>query len=296
MAKVALVTGASTGIGRQIAGLLANSGCRVFGTSRSPQGERLDNFEMLPLDVTSDDSVRACLAALLERAGRLDVLVNNAGVELLGGAEEIGVDEAKWIFETNFFGVMRVTGAALPAMRAQQSGCIINISSLAGVGGAPFQGLYVASKHALEGYTESLRYEVKPFGVRVALVEPGFFRSEIGSRKRLPANPIPAYDRARERVLQRWQALYEAGPDPAPVAQTILAIADGRSTRFRHFIGPETFMAEWKYIVPDWLVEQRMRWMFGLDDLLMDTLRLVPLLGTALLIGVAALARLGGRR
>lgn len=296
MQKVVLVTGASTGLGRQIAARLAASDCRVFGTSRSPQADTLDSFEMLPLDVTDEASARACVQSVIERAGRLDALVNNAGVELLGGVEDISIDEAKWIFETNFFGALRMTQAALPHMRAQKSGVIVNISSLAGLGGAPFQGMYVASKHALEGLTESLLYEVKPFGIRVALVEPGFFRSEIGSRKRLPAQPVAVYDRDRERVFSRWQALYEAGPDAAPVAAAVEAIIAGRSTRLRHFVGAETFMTEWKLLAPDWLVQQRIRWMFGQDDTYTDIMRAAPLLGMALLMLVALSAWARGRR
>lgn len=291
MTQVALVTGASTGLGRQIAGALARGGWRVFGTSRQPSGDRLDSFELLPLDVTSDDSARACVQAVIERAGRLDALVNNAGVELLGGAEEISLEEARWVFETNFFGVMRMVQAALPHMRARRSGIVINISSLAGRGGAPFQGLYAASKHALEGYTESLMYEVAPLGIRVALVEPGFFRSEIGSRKRLPARPIADYDAARRRVLAHWEALLADGPDPAPVGELVLAIADGRAKGLRHLIGAETFLSRFKDVVPERLVVQRVRWMFGLDNLFVDTLRAAPLVGSAFLVLVALLAR-----
>lgn len=291
MVKVALVTGASTGLGRQTAALLARNGYRVFGTSRKPAAETLDGFELLPLDVTDDASVKACVAAVLEHAGQIDVLVNNAGVDMLGGAEETTLDEAKWLFETNFFGVMRVTQAVLPQMRRQRGGAIINISSLAGLGGAPFQGLYSASKAALESYTESLWYEVQPFGVRVALVEPGFFQSELGNRMPALTNPIPDYDADRRRLYAGWEQLYCNSPDPAPIAQTVLAIADGRSRRLRHFVGAETFMAGWKYIVPEWVVWRRIRWMFGLDNLFMDIVRVMPLLGTAFLMLVALLAR-----
>ncbi len=264
--KVALVTGASTGIGRQIAGRLARAGYRVFGTSRQPAAESLDGFAMLPLDVTSNESAVACVQTVLAHAGRLDILVNNAGVEFLGAAEEASIEEARWAFETNFFGVMRMTQAVLPHMRACRQGVIVCISSLAGLGGAPFQGIYIATKHALEGYIESLWYEVEPLGVRVALVEPGFFRSEIGQRKRLPARTIPDYAADRARVFARWERLLADSPDPAPVAETVLAICDGRSTRLRHLVGRETRLSRFKLVVPEWLVRRRIRRLFGLED------------------------------
>lgn len=286
--RVALVTGASTGIGRQTGALLARSGYRVFGTSRQPARDTLDGFELLPLDVTSDESVRACVRAVIERAGRLDVLVNNAGVDMLGGAEETTLDEAKWLFEINFFGVMRMVQAVLPHMRRQRGGVIINISSLAGLGGAPFQGLYSASKSALESYTESLMYEVQPFGLRVALVEPGFFRSEIGDRMPALTNPIADYDADRRRLYAGWERLYRNSPDPAPVAQTVLAIAGGRSKRLRHLVGAETALANWKLVVPEWVAQQRVRRMFGLDNGLTRALRTLPLVGALALAALAA--------
>ncbi len=264
--KVVLVTGASTGLGRQIAGHLARHGYRVFGTSRRPSTETLDGFEMLPLDVTSDASAAACVQTVLARAGRLDILVNNAGVEFLGAAEEASIEEARWAFETNFFGVMRMTQAVLPHLRARRQGLIVCISSLGGLGGGPFQSIYIATKHALEGYIESLWYEVEPLGIRVALVEPGFFRSEIGQRKRLPARTIPDYAAARARVFARWEHLLATSPDPAPVAKTVLAICDGHSTRLRHLVGRETRMARLKLVIPEWLVRWHIRRMFALDD------------------------------
>ncbi len=268
--RVALVTGASSGIGREIARRLAANGWRVFGTSRQPAGETLDGFELLPLDVTADESARACVAAVLARAGRLDVLVNNAGVDRLGGVEETTIDEMKWLFETNFYGAVRMMQAVLPQMRAQRGGTIINISSLAGLGGAPFQGVYAASKGALENLTESLLYEVQPLGIRVALVEPGFFKSDIGHRMPALSQPIADYAAGRQRLYAGWEKLYRNSPDPAPVAEVVLAIAEGRSKRLRHLVGAETRLANLKGIVPEWLTQQRVRLMFGMKPLLPD--------------------------
>jgi NAD(P)-dependent dehydrogenase (short-subunit alcohol dehydrogenase family) len=279
MTKVALVTGASTGIGRQIAARLAARDYVVFGTSRkaAPAGETLDSgtalpgFTLLPLDVTDDASVQACVAEVLRRAGRLDVLVNNAGVELLGALEEISVDEAKWLFETNVFGVMRVTSAVLPHMRRQRSGVIINISSIAGLGGSPFQGVYCASKGALELYSESLWYEVAPFGVRVALVEPWFFKSDIARNKRLAARTLPEYAAQRAQVIAAWDAQLEGGDDPLPVAQRVLDIAEGSWRRLRSPIGRGAWGMWMKSFVPDWMVRWRIMGTFGLAPHPADT-------------------------
>src|SRR5215510_322887 len=161
--KVVLITGASSGIGLSIARLLAQKGLTVFGASRNPDAaEHVAAVEVLPLDVRSDESVKACVNTVLVRAGRLDILVNNAGYMLGGAVEEVTIEEAKAQFETNFFGTMRTVKAALPVMRQQRSGTIINISSLAGlVPGPPFFGMYSASKFALEAYTEHQWCEVR---------------------------------------------------------------------------------------------------------------------------------------
>ena len=161
--KVVLITGASSGIGQSIARLLAQKGFTVFGASRNPDAvEHVPAVEVLPLDVRSDESVKACVDAVLARAGRLDILVNNAGYMLAGAVEEVTIEEARAQFETNFFGAMRTVKAALPIMRQRRSGTIINISSLAGpVPGPPFCGMYSASKFALEAYTEHQWCEVR---------------------------------------------------------------------------------------------------------------------------------------
>src|SRR2546422_6503660 len=174
MSQTVLVTGASSGIGQATAQLLAERGHRVFGTTRKPGAAQASGFTMVGLDVRSDDSVRGCVDQVLSQAGRLDVLVNNAGYTLMGAAEETSVAEAKAQFETNFFGVVRMVNAVLPGMRAAGAGKIINISSLAGNTAIPFSAFYSATKFALEGYSESLWYEVSPFGISVSLVEPGF--------------------------------------------------------------------------------------------------------------------------
>src|SRR6476660_1719975 len=160
--RVALVTGASAGIGETAARAMLGAGFTVYGTSRKgASGQERDGVVLLPLDVTDDGSVAGAVREVLERSGRIDVLVNNAGVGIAGAAEESSIEQARALFETNVFGAIRMTRAVLPHMREQGSGRIINVSSVLGFLPAPFMALYAASKHAIEGYSESLDHEVR---------------------------------------------------------------------------------------------------------------------------------------
>ncbi len=167
--KVAVVTGASTGIGQASAKALHQAGFRVFGTSRRAVANTLDGITMVTCDVTDDESVNAAVGKVLDATGRIDVLVNNAGMGLLGGAEESSIDQAQALFNVNLFGVIRTTNSVLPIMRNQKAGRIVNISSVLGLIPAPFSALYSSTKHALEGYSESLDHEVRAFGIRICL-------------------------------------------------------------------------------------------------------------------------------
>ncbi|WNG48657.1 SDR family NAD(P)-dependent oxidoreductase [Archangium minus] len=240
--RVALVTGASSGFGRVTAATLMTRGFRVFGTSRRvvdhPQG-----IEMLELDVDSDDSVRDCIAELLGRAGRLDVLVNNAGRAMVGACEETSAEEARALFETNVFGVMRTVSAVLPTMRTQRRGTIVNIGSLSGFVGVPFHGVYAASKHALAGYTEALRFEVRPYGIGVCLVEPAAHRTGIQMAR--PHGPLPHYDSGRETVEAIIRKQIETGSSPQRVADVIAAAATSAAPRFRYRVGGKATFAAW---------------------------------------------------
>jgi NAD(P)-dependent dehydrogenase (short-subunit alcohol dehydrogenase family) len=202
--RVVLITGASSGIGQATASLLADRGYKVFGTSRQPRSDTSDGFVMLQLDITSDTSVKACIHAVMQRTGRMDILINNAGYGLSGAIEETSIQEAKSQFETNFFGAVRMVKTVLPVMRQQRSGHIINISSMGGVVGNPFLGFYSASKFALEGYTEALRHEVKRFNIHVSLVEPTYFKTNAANAAIRTAETIDEYiemhQRARARV------------------------------------------------------------------------------------------------
>src|SRR3954464_15427592 len=194
---VAIVTGASAGIGAATARALQAAGYRVFGTHRKPPAARLDGVEYLVCDVTSDASVQAAVDQVLATAGRIDLLVNNAGVGLVGGAEESSLEQAKSVFDVNLFGVIRLTKAVLPAMRRQHAGRIVNISSVMGLIPAPFMALYAASKHAVEGYSESLDHEIRGSGIRVVLVEPAYTRTSFEGNVYQADQHLVVYQAAR---------------------------------------------------------------------------------------------------
>ncbi|HEU4722375.1 MAG TPA: oxidoreductase [Gemmatimonadaceae bacterium] len=265
--RVVLVTGASSGNGRAIAMLLAQHGYRVFGTSRAPaRAAAAPGVEMLELDVCTDESVRACVAAVLEKVHRIDVLVNNAGYELAGALEETSLDEARAQLETNFFGVVRTTKAALPAMRERRNGQIVNVSSLAGLAVLPFMGMYTASKFALEGYSEALRHEVKPFGVHVSLIEVGFLNTPMQAHRQHAAERIADYDAARRNALDAVAEQEARGPGAELIAHTVLRIAGSRSPRLRYVVGRQarvaTRLQRW---LPAGMFEQGLRRSFRLD-------------------------------
>jgi NAD(P)-dependent dehydrogenase (short-subunit alcohol dehydrogenase family) len=222
---IALVTGASTGIGRASAEALARVGFTVFGTSRRPVKDGPRQVSMLTCDVTDDASVNSLVSTVLSQTGRIDVLVNNAGIGLLGGAEESSISQVQALFDVNLFGVMRVTNAVLPSMRQRGQGRIINISSVLGLIPAPYSAHYAATKHALEGYSESLDHETRAFNIRVALIEPAFTRSVFERNTLEPDSPLKEYQQARAdaRALLR-DAMTTADP-PEVVAKAVLLAA-----------------------------------------------------------------------
>ncbi|QCI66018.1 SDR family oxidoreductase [Phreatobacter stygius] len=240
VAKVVLVTGASSGIGRAAAAMLHDRGHIVYGTSRDPERHPAA-WRMIRLDVADDSSVAAAMATILAEQSRIDAVVNNAGLVLAGAVEDTTLAEARQLFETNLFGALRVTRAALPAMRAQRAGVIVNIGSLAGRVGLPFQGLYSASKFALEGLSESLRLEVAGFGVQVTLVAPGdTATSVVDNRQRTEASGLEAsaYAGVFPRVLATFEAEERAGSPAVGVARRIADIVEGRATAPRYVVGP----------------------------------------------------------
>jgi NAD(P)-dependent dehydrogenase (short-subunit alcohol dehydrogenase family) len=236
--RVVLVTGASTGIGACSATYLAKSGYRVYGGSRG--AVTAPGVEALTLDVADDASVAQVIETILAREGRLDVLVNNAGFGIAGAIEDTSIDEAREQFEVNFFGVLRMCRAALPTMRQQKTGYIVNIGSIGGLIAIPFQGFYSASKFALEGLSESLRLEVRPFGIQVVLIEPGDHRTSFTQNRRsTSASAAGSVYRDRfERAVARMALDEQGGPGPEGIARLLHKILNNPRPRLRYTAGP----------------------------------------------------------
>ena len=236
---VVLVTGVSSGIGRAVADAFAAKGFEVFGTSRNPRTtEPVPGVELIQLDVADDASVAAAVSTVVQRAGRIDILVNNAGAGVFGAAEETSTAQAQQLFDTNFFGLVRLTREVLPHLRAQRSGRIINIGSVLGFLPSPYGSLYAASKHAVEGYSESLDHETREFGVRVSVVEPGYTNTSFEANATDADSPIDSYAPVREHVKQVIAKAIRAGDDPAVVAQAVLKAATSRTPKLRYPAGP----------------------------------------------------------
>lgn len=236
--KVVLITGASSGIGKACAEHLAALGHRVYGTSRKGPGKS-GSVEIVPMDVTDEGSVREGVQSVSQKAGRLDVVVNNAGMGIAGAVEETSIEEARMQLDTNLLGTLRVCRAALPILRKQGSGLIINISSIGGIIGLPFEGLYSASKFAIEGLTESLRMEVRQFGIRVVLVEPGDIRTafpehRVWTKESGDGSPYRASREAAWKVIEHDET---HGAAPETVARLVGKLVHKKSPSVRYPVG-----------------------------------------------------------
>ena len=264
LSRVALVTGASSGFGQATAALLAAQGFQVFGTSRTPAHNTTGSFELLPLDVDSEASVQICVQTILERTGRIDLLVNNAGFAQGGALEENSLEDARAQFETNVFGVLRMLKAVIPVMRRQGSGQIITVSSLLGVVAMPYLGLYASSKFALEGMIEGLYHELRPFHIRVSLVEPAFFRTKFDARP--PVAPLAVYESARQSMMRFVRQAVEQGPDPEQVARRIVQLATSAAPPLRSYVGPRaSLLVALRQWLPQRIFEQVRRRVFQMQ-------------------------------
>jgi NAD(P)-dependent dehydrogenase (short-subunit alcohol dehydrogenase family) len=264
--QVVLVTGASSGIGLACATYLAGRGYRVYGTSRRPGTSQTSSVAMLVADVTNDLSVEQAVAAVLEREGRLDIVVNNAGMGIAGPVENTSIEAAKKQLEVNFFGAFRVCRAVLPAMRSQRAGYIVNIGSIGGLVAIPYQAMYSASKFALEGLSESLRMEVRPFGVKVVIIEPGDHKTALTENRIEASGGTDAYSESYRAALARTAHDEQSGPGPEKIARLLYRIVNTREPRLRYTIGPATQRAAvWlKRLLPYSVTEYSMRSYFGL--------------------------------
>jgi NAD(P)-dependent dehydrogenase (short-subunit alcohol dehydrogenase family) len=233
--KTAFVTGASSGIGKAASLALARAGYRVTGTSRrAVPGEVRDGVRMVTCDVTDEASVAEAVAQAHAELGRIDLLVNNAGYAVSGAAEDSSVEQVRALFDTNFLGVVRVTNAVLPIMRAQGNGRILNIGSVLGLIPGPFGAYYSASKHAIEGYSESLDHEVRPFGIRVAVIEPWATKTSIEANSPQGDRPVAAYAQMLARYRAAFDAAMATGDTAEDVAATIVAAARDNAARLRY--------------------------------------------------------------
>jgi NAD(P)-dependent dehydrogenase (short-subunit alcohol dehydrogenase family) len=236
--KIALVTGASSGIGEATATRLTMAGYKVYGTSRRGALPGQRSFEMLPLDVTSDESAAAAVGEITRRDGRIDLLVNNAGFSVApAGAEESSIEQARSIFETNFFGIVRMTRAVAPHMRRQGSGRIINIGSVLGFLPAPYMALYSATKHAIEGYSESLDHELRTRGIRVTVVEPAYTKTQFDANLLEPDSKLDEYREVRAILGKQMKKVLATADEPGVVADVVLKAASAPRPKLRYTAG-----------------------------------------------------------
>ena len=263
--KIAVITGTSSGIGLLCAVELARKGFGVVASMRDLGGrDRLEEaasaagvapaLDVRRLDVTEFDSIAPFIEDVVRDHGRIDVLVNNAGFAMAGFAEDMRVEEIRRQFETNFFGSVSLTQAVLPVMRCQHSGHILMISSISGLHGAIGISSYSASKHALEGWSESLRMEVNPLGIKVALIEPGSFATDIWTRNAVLGQKfVDGTSPNRERGDRMREAVKNLRKrDPIEVAQLVAAVAGNPNPRLRYLVGPDAHIQLWMKRVLPW--------------------------------------------
>ena len=259
MSKVVLITGGSSGIGKSIGEFLHYKGFIVFGTSRNPEKVTNSIFPLVALDVRDAKSIQKAVTQIISETGRLDIVINNAGVGITGPLEEIPMEEIKNNFETNFFGPIEVMKTVLPQMRKQHSGLIINITSIAGYMGLPYRSVYSASKGALELITEALRMEVKSFGIHITNVAPGDFATNIAAgRFHAPIIQGSDYERAYGSILKTMDEHVDSGSNPNEMAEAVFQIIQDKNPRIHYKVGAfmQKFSIVLKRILPDTVYEK----------------------------------------
>jgi short-subunit dehydrogenase len=238
MKQTILITGASSGFGLLIANKLHESGHTVVGTSRNPEKYQSNlPFKLLPLDIADDHSIESFGKELFKHIKQLDVLINNAGYYLSGLAEETTIDQGREQLETNFWGTVKLTNELLPYLRKQRFGKIINVGSIVGLISLPGGAYYAASKHALEGYFKSLRFELNEFNIKVCMVEPMGFKTNIVSNSMVAKNKINDYDIYRKKLQAYTKDLFANAPEPTPVIETVIKLVGDKDPKFNHPVG-----------------------------------------------------------
>jgi len=259
MSKTVLITGGSSGIGKSIGEYLTEKGFKVYGTSRSPEKYKNSKFPVVKLDVTHPSSILSCVDEVLKQTTKIDVLINNAGVGITGPMEEIPMTEVKNNFETNLFGPIGMINAVLPSMRSQQSGLIINITSIAGYMGLPFRGVYSASKGALELITEAYRMELKAFGIQMTNIAPGDFSTNIAAgRYHAPLFDNSPYKETYGTTLETLNTHVDEGEDPKLLAKIVHKIITTNHPKIHYKVGAflQKFSIVLKRILPDKVYER----------------------------------------
>jgi short-subunit dehydrogenase len=260
MSKVVLITGGSSGIGKSIGILLAEKGYTVYGTSRNPaKFKDFTAFKLIALDVRDTATIQKAVATIIEAEGRIDVLINNAGVGITGPIEETPDEEIHKAFQTNLYGPISVMKAVLPHMRKQKSGHIINVTSIAGYMGLPYRGIYSATKGALELVTEAMRMETKMFGIEIANVAPGDFATNIAAgRYHTPVYEDSPYKEVYGNMLKEMDAHVDGGSDPKIMADEVLKIIQTKKPKIHYKVGAfmQKFSIVLKRALPDKVYEK----------------------------------------
>lgn len=259
MSKVVLITGGSSGIGKSVGEYLQTKGFNVYGTSRNPDNYPESKFPIVALDVTKPETISTCINEVLKHESKIDILVNNAGAGITGPIEEIPDAEIKRNFETNLFGPINVIKTVLPVMRAQDSGLIINVTSIAGYMGLPYRGIYSASKGALELITEAFRMEIKAFNIHMTNVAPGDFATNIAAgRYHAPVLEHSPYKESYGNTLKMMDAHVDEGNDPQQMAEAIFRIIETRHPKTHYKVGAfmQKFSIVLKRILPDTVYEK----------------------------------------
>ncbi|WP_121665603.1 SDR family oxidoreductase [Mesonia aquimarina] len=259
MSKVVLITGASSGIGKSIAEFLVDKGYVVYGTSRNPKKPLVNGVNFVALDVTKTETIEKAVAEIITKENKIDYLINNAGMGITGPIEETPDEEIKRVFETNYFGVIKVIKAVLPVMRKNNGGFIINITSIAGYMGLPYRGIYSATKGALELTTEAFRMEVKGFNIKMTNIAPGDFATNIAAgRYHSPIIENSPYEKKYRNTLELMDKHVDKGKDPIIMAEKVYAVMQEKNPTIHYKVGEfiQKFSIALKHILPDKVYEK----------------------------------------